>query len=48
MMQEIRPYGLSIFALVFSSIPEITSGLQILVLIATLILLIIQIYQKLK
>jgi len=48
MIQDIRTYGLSAFALVFSSMPQINVYLQTTVLILTIILVIIQIYQKTK
>ena len=48
MIQDIRTYGLSVFALVFSSMPQINVYLQTTVLILTIILVIIQIYQKTK
>ena len=48
MIQDIRTYGLSVFALVFSSMPQINVYLQTTVLILTIILVIKQIYQKTK
>ena len=48
MLQDIRTYGLSAFALVFSSMPQINIYLQTAVLILTIVLVIIQIYQKTK
>jgi len=48
MIQDIRTYGLSAFALVFSSMPQVNMYLQTSVLILTIILVIIQIYQKTK
>jgi uncharacterized membrane protein len=48
MITDIRTYGLSVFALVFSSMPKINIYLQTAVLILTMILVIIQIYQKTK
>jgi len=48
MIQDVRTYGLSVFALVFSSMPQINVYLQTTVLILTIILVIIQIYQKTK
>jgi len=48
MITDLRTYGLSAFALVFSSMPQINAYLQTAVLILTMILVIIQIYQKTK
>ena len=48
MITDLRTYGLSVFALVFSSMPQINVYLQTTVLILTIILVIIQIYQKTK
>ena len=48
MIQDIRTYGLSAFALVFSSMPQVNMYLQTAVLVLTIILVLIQIYQKSK
>lgn len=48
MITDLRTYGLSAFALVFSSMPQVNMYLQTSVLILTIILVIIQIYQKTK
>ena len=48
MIQDIRTYGFSAFALVFSSMPQINAYLQTAVLILTIVLVAIQIYQKTK
>tara|TARA_R100000734_G_C3226554_1_gene36121 strand:- start:348 stop:494 length:147 start_codon:yes stop_codon:yes gene_type:complete len=48
MITDLRTYGLSAFALIFSSMPQINIYLQTAVLILTIILVIIQIYQKTK
>ena len=48
MIQDIRTYGLSIFALIFSSMPQVNMYLQTAVLVLTIVLVIIQIYQKTK
>jgi uncharacterized membrane protein len=48
MITDLRTYGLSAFALIFSSMPQVNMYLQTAVLILTIILVIIQIYQKTK
>jgi len=48
MIQDIRTYGLSAFALIFSSMPQVNMYLQTAVLVLTIVLVIIQIYQKAK
>jgi uncharacterized membrane protein len=48
MIQDIRTYGLSAFALIFSSMPQINIYLQTTVLVLTIVLVLIQIYQKTK
>ena len=48
MITDLRTYGLSAFALIFSSMPQVNMYLQTAVLILTVILVIIQIYQKTK
>lgn len=48
MITDLRTYGLSAFALVFSSMPQVNIYLQTAVLILTMILVIIQIYQRTK
>ena len=48
MITDLRTYGLSAFALIFSSMPQINIYLQTTVLVLTIILVIIQIYQKTK
>ena len=48
MITDLRTYGFSAFALVFSSMPQVNMYLQTSVLILTIILVIIQIYQKTK
>jgi len=46
MITDLRTYGFSAFALVFSSMPQINMYLQTSVLVLTIVLVIIQIYQK--
>ena len=48
MITDLRTYGLSAFALVFSSMPQINIYLQTAVLVLTIVLVLIQIYQKTK
>tara|TARA_R100000734_G_C3318092_1_gene111873 strand:+ start:3126 stop:3272 length:147 start_codon:yes stop_codon:yes gene_type:complete len=48
MITDLRTYGLSAFALIFSSMPQVNMYLQTAVLILTIVLVIIQIYQKTK
>lgn len=48
MIQDLRTYGLSAFALIFSSMPQVNMYLQTAVLVLTIVLVIIQIYQKTK
>ena len=48
MLTDLRTYGLSAFALIFSSMPQVNMYLQTAVLVLTIVLIIIQIYQKTK
>ena len=48
MITDLRTYGLSAFALIFSSMPQVNMYLQTAVLVLTIILVLIQIYQKSK
>ena len=48
MIQDLRTYGVAAFALIFSSMPQVNMYLQTAVLVLTIVLVIIQIYQKTK
>tara|TARA_R100000329_G_C7604957_1_gene214647 strand:+ start:477 stop:623 length:147 start_codon:yes stop_codon:yes gene_type:complete len=48
MITDLRTYGFSAFALIFSSMPQVNVYLQTTVLILTIVLVVIQIYQKTK
>jgi len=48
MITDLRTYGFSAFALIFSSMPQVNMYLQTSVLVLTIVLVIIQIYQKTK
>ena len=48
MLQDLRIYGLNIGALLFSTMPNINTWLQTVVLILTIIYTITKIYKQLK
>jgi len=48
MIQDLRIYGLNILAVVFSSMPNINSNLQTVVLVLTIIYTLTKIYKQLK
>jgi len=48
MIQDLRIYGLNIAAVVFSSLPNINTQLQTVVLILTIIYTITKIYKQIK
>lgn len=48
MITDLRTYGLSAFALIFSSMPQVNIYLQTAVLVLTIVLVLIQIYQRTK